>query len=186
MDLPRDRRRGVAVATVVAGDADGFAEIRGHHGRIQPDGERLLANPTFAELNDGFVVVAAVRRRQCLGMSDRRNRLVAPGPAPGKAQRIGECSVEVQSTAETANDGREDARAQIPGRMAVRLRRTADGEIKRSCRGQSGISPTGATRMTPPHPLEWLIGSSGVPVAPAAQAPRHVVPGAWDFARRVA
>ena len=38
--------------------------------------------------------------------------------------------------------------------------------------------PAGATRMIPPHPLESLIGSSGVPCAPTAQADRQVAPGA--------
>ena len=40
------------------------------------------------------------------------------------------------------------------------------------------MSPAGAARITPPQPLEWLIGCEGLPGLPPEIAARHVRPGA--------
>jgi len=47
-----------------------------------------------------------------------------------------------------------------------------------SSNGSSATNPTGATRITPPHPLLSLIGCPAVPIRPDRNADRQALPGA--------
>lgn len=117
------------------------------------------------------------------GTFNRRDRLVGTGPRPRDGERFADGIDQVELCDKTPDDCGEQAGAQMPGWVAVGLRSAARGEFEGLARTQIADQPHASDTHDPAATLEWLIGVSGVPVAPNLEAPMHVVPGACRLPR---
>ena len=76
--LPRDQSRGIAVPTVVAGDAYGVGEPRCGQGGAKADGQRFFADPSLAKPRDVADGIDGTPPGKLDGFLNGNHRLAGP------------------------------------------------------------------------------------------------------------